>query len=105
MSGTPPRSSGGMPRPAAGSPARRGNRRHDRRSPPPKPAGTAYDHRPAAGPAARRARLAPAQEVRVIVPDQPPPLTPAAARVLMRILLAAAGRDSSDSSDRQESAP
>jgi hypothetical protein len=103
MSGTPPPSSGGMPRPAAGSPARRGNRPHGRRSPPPKPAGTAYDHKPAAGPAAGRARPAAAQEVRVIVPDQLPPLTPAAARALLHILVDAAGR--ADGKDRRESAP
>jgi hypothetical protein len=103
MTGMPPRSSDGMPRPAAARPIQRGNRPHGRRSPPPKPAGPAYDHRPAAGPAARRTRPAAAQEVRVIVPDQLPPLTPAAARALLRILVAAAGP--ADSNDGKESAP
>jgi hypothetical protein len=65
-------------------------------SPPPKRSGAAYDHRPAPGPARapRRHRTVPGgKEVRVILPDQQPPLTPAAARVLLRILLGAAGRD------------
>jgi hypothetical protein len=103
MTGMPPRSSGGMPPPVAGRPARRADRLPGRRSPPPKPAGPANDHRPAAGPAARRARPAAAKEVRVIVPDQLPPLTPAAARALLRILVDAAGR--ADGKDRKESAP
>jgi hypothetical protein len=81
-----PQQTGGMPcRPVTGKP-------HFPCSHPPKPRGAAYDRRPAPGPGRTRrhaaARLADRQEeVRVIVPDQPPALTPAAARALLRILL------------------
>jgi hypothetical protein len=48
-----------------------------------------YDSRPRSGPnPAKR----PAQTVRVILPAEPPPLTPEAARVLLRILLKAHDR-------------
>jgi hypothetical protein len=86
-----PHQTGGMPhRPITGKP-------HFPCSSPPKPSGAAYDHRPAPGPGRLR-RRAPArhtdrhEEVRVIVPDQPPALTPAGARALLRILLDARSR-------------
>jgi hypothetical protein len=79
------RQTGGMPRrPVTGKP-------HSPCSRPPKPRGAAYDHRPAAAPgrASRRTRrrATDRQEVRVILPDDPPQVTPAAARALLRILL------------------
>ncbi|MGH3158720.1 MAG: hypothetical protein ACRDNF_19385, partial [Streptosporangiaceae bacterium] len=83
-----PHKAGDMPsRPLTGKP-------HFPCSHPPNRPGPAYDHRPAAGPgrASRRARPRTAdrqQEVRVILPDEPPALTPAAARALLRILLKA----------------
>jgi hypothetical protein len=80
-----PHKAGGMPgRPLTGKP-------HPPCSSPPKPRGAAYDHRPAAGPGRpprRTRRLSPDhEEVRVILPGDPPPLTPPAARTLLRILL------------------
>ncbi len=61
---------------------------------PPKRRNAAYPHRPgAAGPGRtpRRARhdAADRKRIRVILPDEPPVLTPGAARVLLRILFEA----------------
>jgi len=72
-------------------------RPHSPCSHPPKRRGAAYDHRPGAGPGRTRRRANPAaadrQRVRVILPGEPPRLTPAAARALLRVLLKAqAGR-------------
>jgi len=59
---------------------------------PPKRRHAAYPHRPgpAPGRTPRRARTtADRQHVRVLLPDEPPRLTPAAARALLRILVEA----------------
>jgi hypothetical protein len=63
-------------------------------SAPPKRRPPAYDHRPGAAPGrttrSHRTRPDPHDEpVRVILPDEPPWLTPAAARALLWILLKA----------------
>jgi hypothetical protein len=50
---------------------------------PPKTQNRPYDNRPRSGPARTDA-------VRVVLPDEPPRLTPGAARALLRILLKAA---------------
>jgi hypothetical protein len=52
-----------------------------------------YDNRPKSGlgPAKRRTPSE-GQSIRVILPDEPPPLNPEAARVLLRILLKAHDR-------------
>jgi hypothetical protein len=66
-------------------------------SAPPKRRPPAYDHKPgtAADQARRRTRqcVGDARPVRVILPDEPPRLTPAAARALLRILLRASRAD------------
>lgn len=68
-------------------------RRQKACSGPPKTRPAAYPHRPGAGPGrtSRRARdrSADRKRIRVILPDEPPVLTPGAARVLLRILLKA----------------
>src|SRR5450755_3017579 len=91
----------GMPEPASGMPNQAGGmpqppltgKPHNPCSHPPKRRGAAYDRRPAPGPGRTQRRARPRvpdrQEVRVILPDEPPRLTPAAARVLLRILLKA----------------
>jgi hypothetical protein len=58
---------------------------------PPKSQSRPYDNRPRSGPV-RAARRTPLGEnaVCVVLPDEPPHLTPGAARVLLRILLIAA---------------
>jgi hypothetical protein len=57
---------------------------------PPKTRNRPYDNRPRSGPV-RAARRAPQEEqaIRVILPDEPPRLTPGAAAALLRILLKA----------------
>jgi hypothetical protein len=69
-------------------------RRQQPCSHPPKRRRAAYDRRPGAGPGrtphrAPRPRAADRQRVRVILPDEPPRLTPAAAQTLLRVLLKA----------------
>lgn len=57
---------------------------------PPKRRCPAYDRRPGAGPGRTHRTHCHGEDrrpVRVIVPDEPPRLTPAAARTLLRILL------------------
>jgi hypothetical protein len=98
--GMPP-DPGGMPPHGTRSrrPALTG-RPHSPCSPPPRRRERPYDHRPAAGPGRTRRHPPPAaarQEVRVIYPDQPPALTPGAARVLLRIL-----RKSQEQANRHE---
>ena len=52
-----------------------------------------YDNRPRSGPdRAKRRTPARRNAVRVVLPDEPPRLTPEAARVLLRILLKAHDR-------------
>ena len=52
-----------------------------------------YDNRPRSGPdPAKRRTPSKAETIRVILPAEPPPLTPEAARVLLRILLKAHDR-------------
>jgi len=58
---------------------------------PPKTQNRPYDNRPESGPArATRSTSQDANAVRVDLPDEPPRLTPGAARALLRILLKAA---------------
>jgi hypothetical protein len=60
---------------------------------PPKRRGAAYDRRPGAGPGrtprGTQRHGTGRRPVRVILPDEPPTLTPAAARALLRVLLKA----------------
>ena len=62
-------------------------------SAPPKRPGGAYDRRPGAAPGrpprCTRTRATSAEPVRVLLPDEPPRLTPAAARALLRVLVKA----------------
>jgi hypothetical protein len=56
-----------------------------------------YDNRPRSGPGGAARRTSPDENaVRVVLPDEPPRLTPEAARVLLRILLKAHDRLASD---------
>lgn len=58
---------------------------------PPKTQNRPYDNRPRSGPARTARRTSPdAAAIRVALPDEPPRLTPGAARALFRILLKAA---------------
>jgi hypothetical protein len=58
-----------------------------------KPTNRPYDNRPKSGPAPSKQRMSrEADAVRVVLPDEPPTLTPEAARVLLRILLTAHDR-------------
>ena len=61
---------------------------------PPRKKNKPYDNRPRSGPdqAKRRSPTTAGDEIRVILPDEPPRLTPGAARVLLRILLEAHDR-------------
>jgi hypothetical protein len=57
---------------------------------PPKSRNRPYDNRPRSGPRREARRKTPDKEpVRVILPDEPPRLTPGAATALLRILLKA----------------
>ncbi len=60
-------------------------------SPPPKSRPEGYPRRPGAGPGRTRAHRHEDRRrpVRVMLPDEPPRLTPAAARALLRVLLKA----------------
>ena len=95
MTGMPPEAGPGMPPPAeTGSGAARKPltpRRQTPSSPPPKMRPERYPRRPGAGLGPTRAHRhgASRRPVRVILPDEPPALTPAAARALLRILLKA----------------
>jgi len=79
----------GMPHPVTGKPQKPC-------SSPPKRRRPAYDHRPAAGPGRPPRRTqrhgTSRRPVRVVLPPEPPQLTPAAARALLRILLDAAAK-------------
>jgi hypothetical protein len=58
---------------------------------PPKSSTRPYDNRPRSGPGRAARRTSPdANAVRVVLPDEPPRLTPGAATALLRILLKAA---------------
>jgi hypothetical protein len=58
---------------------------------PPKSINRPYDNRPRSGPGRAARRTSPdADAVRVVLPDEPPRLTPGAATALLRILLKAA---------------
>jgi hypothetical protein len=98
MTGMPSPEDPGMPPPAATGTAGRGTARKPltRRqqtpcSPPPKSRLEAYPRRPGAGPGRTRTHRHgdSRRPVRVVLPDEPPTLTPAAARALLRVLLKA----------------
>lgn len=59
---------------------------------PPKSRSRPYDNRPAAGPKRAPGRTPGGERIRVILPPEPPRLTPGAARVLLRILVQAHAR-------------
>ena len=57
---------------------------------PPRTKNRPYDNRPRSGPGQAKQRTPPpADAVRVVLPDEPPRLTPGAAAALLRILLKA----------------
>ena len=98
MTGIPPAADPGMPPPAAtgttGSGAARKPltpRGQTPCSPPPKTRPEAYPRRHGTGPGRARPHCHgdSRKPVRVILPDEPPPLTPAAAQALLRVLLKA----------------
>jgi hypothetical protein len=67
------------------------DRRQKPCSPPPKSRPGAYPRRPGAGPGRTRTQRhgGSRRPVRVVLPDEPPTLTPVAARALLRVLLKA----------------
>jgi hypothetical protein len=97
MIGMPPEVDPDMPTPAAtgttSSAARKPltSRLQSPCSPPPKPRPGAYPRRPGAGPGRTRTHRHDdsRRPVRVVLPDEPPRLTPAAARALLRVLVKA----------------
>ena len=99
MTGMPPAAEPGMPpTPQAGNGGTGAaekpltGRRQQPCSGPPKRRPEAYPRRPGAGPgrAPRAHRHGTSRRpVRVVLPDEPPALTPAAARALLRVLLKA----------------
>ena len=95
MTGMPLPEDPGMPPPATvgNGPARKPltGRRQSPSSPPPKSRPEGYPRRPGAGPGRTRAHRhgEGRRPVRVVLPDEPPTLTPAAARALLRVLLKA----------------
>src|SRR6266567_5514215 len=90
---TPPTSATGTARPRrtrrATAPVT--GRRHRPCSPPPNSRPGAYPRRPGAGPGRARTQRhgTSRRPVRVVLPDEPPVLTPAAAPALLRVLLKA----------------
>jgi hypothetical protein len=84
------------------------SRKENACSRPPKTRNRPYDNRPSAGPGRTVRRTSPDNAVRVILPSDPPRLTPGAAAVLLRILLKAHDRlvatDLSHGSDAEWSA-
>ena len=98
MIGMPSPADPGMPTPAATGTVGSGTARKPLTgklqkpcSPPPKSRPEAYPRSPGAGPGRTRTHRHgdSRRPVRVILPDEPPPLTPAAARALLRVLLKA----------------
>lgn len=98
MTGMPSPADPGMPTPAATGTADRGTarkpltlRQQTPCSPPPKSCPEAYPRRPGAGPGCTRTHRHgdSRRPIRVALPDEPPTLTPAAARALLRVLLKA----------------
>ena len=98
MTGMPPSADPGMPPPpetgtAGSAPARKPltGRPQSPSSPPPKMRPERYPRSHGAGPGPTRAHRHGERRrtVRVILPDEPPTLTPAAARALLRVLLKA----------------
>ena len=98
MTGMPLPEDPGMPPPAATGTAGNGTARKSLTpgrqspcSPPPKSRPEGYPRRPGAGPGRTRTHRHgdSRRPVRVVLPDEPPRLTPAAARALLRVLLKA----------------
>jgi hypothetical protein len=95
----------GRPAPPAAAKKPLTARPHKPCSHPPKPRTGAYDRRPGAGPGRARHRTQchgdGRRPVRVVLPDEPPVLTPAAARTLLRVLLKAhAAQNDREEGDR-----
>jgi hypothetical protein len=92
MTGMPP-DTNGMPEADNGMPQPLTGKRQKPCSSPPKRRGPAYDRRPAAGPGRTPRQTqrhgTTRRPVRVVLPKEPPRLTPAAARALLRVLLKA----------------
>lgn len=94
----------GATQPPTGDPARKAvtKRRQTPCSHPPKTRPGTYPRRPGAGPGRPSRRThrhgTSRRPVRVVLPDEPPALTPAAARALLRILLKA----HAETTDHQE---
>lgn len=65
------------------------SRKENDRSAPPKSRNRPYDNRPGSRPGCPKRRVPEADAVRVVMPDEPPRLTPGAAKALLRILLKA----------------
>lgn len=66
---------------------------NDRQLGPPKSRNRPYDNRPRSGPGRAARRPSPRENaVRVVLPDEPPRLTPGAAQALLRILIKAHDR-------------
>jgi hypothetical protein len=98
-----PCESGGPVSPAAAKRPLTG-RPHKPCSHPPKPCPRAYDRRPGAGPGRTHRTQCHGTDrrpVHVVVPDEPPTLTPAAARTLLRILLNARPRAEGNETDER----
>jgi len=109
MTGMPSPEDPGMPLPAATGTAGQSTARKalTRRlqtpcSPPPKSRPEAYPRRPGAGPGRTRTHRHgdSRRPIRVVPPDEPPTLTPAAARALLRVPLKAhAAQDDEQAAD------
>jgi hypothetical protein len=107
MTDMPPEVDHGMPTPAAPGTATSGaarkpltGRLQSPCSPPPKSCPAAYPRRPGAGPGRTRTHRHGERRrpVRVVLPDESPRLTPAAARALLRVLVKAhAAQQTADS--------
>jgi len=109
MTGTAKRPApGSAPRSAAAKRCVTG-RRQKPCSHPPKSRPGAYARRPGAGPARtpRRAQRhgIDRRPVRVVLPDEPPTLTPAAARTLLRILLNAPPSERGNETSKRKERP
>lgn len=108
MSGTAERPAADTASRAAAAKRPLTGRRQKPCSHPPKRRTGAYDRRPGAGPGRTNRTQCHGdgrRPVRVILPDEPPVLTPAAARTLLRILFIAQYRADSDRTAERKDCP